>query len=137
MELLSPDDCIFHLLAKASQAGTRYWKSVVGDLGVTAVQAKVLVQLNGIESIGTGDLSRLTALDSATLTGVLDRLEKMTLITRTPKPEDRRALSIQLTAKGAQLATTLYQRMPQANADFLEPLSDSESALLRNLLKRL
>jgi DNA-binding MarR family transcriptional regulator len=137
MKDLTPNDCIFHLLAKASQAGTRYWKKVVGDLGVTAVQAKVLAHMNNLDSINAGELGRMTALDSATLTGVLDRLEKMALISRTPTPEDRRVMSIRLSKQGKTLAGTLLERMPQANETFLASLTDAESSTLRQLLKQL
>lgn len=112
-------------------------EKVVGDLGVTAVQAKVLAHMNNLDSINAGELGRMTALDSATLTGVLDRLEKMALISRTPTPEDRRVMSIRLSKQGKTLAGTLLERMPQANETFLASLTDAESSTLRQLLKQL
>lgn len=136
-DLTSPGDCIFHLLAKASRTGVRYWKSAVSDLGLTAVQAKVLSFLHIYGEVTASHLGTLVALDNATLTGVLDRLEASQYVERHVHPDDRRAILIRLTTEGAQLAKQVHARVVPANQDFLSGFSEAETAMLKALLKRL
>ncbi|WP_290697912.1 MarR family transcriptional regulator [Amphritea sp.] len=134
---ITPQNCIFHLLAKASRAGARHWKSEVSDLGITAVQGKVLIFLHTHGEVTASELSELIALDSATLTGLIDRLVAMDLVARHTKVDDRRAVLIRLTDNGQELSETVYKRMLPANEKFLHDFSDAEAAMLKDMLKRL
>ncbi|EAR60318.1 MarR family winged helix-turn-helix transcriptional regulator [Neptuniibacter caesariensis] len=133
---LTPQDCIFHLLVKASKAGNRCWKQATADLGLTAVQGKVLNFMHNCGEITASELSKEVAIDNATLTGLLDRLEALELLERHTKSDDRRAILIRLTDQGQTLAEELYQRWQPANEQFLENFSDAETAMLRDMLKR-
>jgi DNA-binding MarR family transcriptional regulator len=131
------EDCIFFQLSKASQAGSQYWGKAVGALGLTAVQAMVLNLLgeeNQVTSRRLGERARLT---SATLTGILDRLEGMELLERLPHPEDRRAVLVCLTPKGSETVDKLGPLLERANREFLEELGDEEKKVLRMALNRL
>lgn len=63
--------------------------------GVSAEQAHILLLLDTLGPMTIGQLQRLLALSSPTLTGALDRLELMELVRRVPSPEDRRAFVIE------------------------------------------
>ena len=132
----NPHDCIFHLLAKAAKSGARFWKEATADLGLTAVQGKVLNFIYISGEITASELSTQAAVDNATLTGVLDRLESMKIVQRHAKSDDRRAVLIRLTEQGQVLAKEVYQRVQPANESFLKDLSGAETAMLRDLLKR-
>jgi MarR family transcriptional regulator, organic hydroperoxide resistance regulator len=131
------DECIFFLLAKCSQTGSRFWAQKVAPLGVTAVQAMVLGFLSEEDLVSSRQLGERTVLDSATLTGILDRLEGVGYIQRRSNPEDRRAIVIGLTAKGKEVADIIRILVEEANREFLAGLSKEEEAMLRGLLKRL
>ena len=128
------DDCIFFQLAKTSQAAARFWGRKVARFRVTAVQAMVLNFLSDRDEVTSRHLGERTRLDSATVTGILDRLETMRLIEREPHPEDRRAILVCLTAKGKKLAGELRKTMEQANREFLQTLTAKEETALKNLL---
>jgi len=134
---MKPEDCIFYQLAKANQAGARFWTSRLTDASVTAVQGMVLGFLSEHDQITSRELGERTLLDSATLTGVLDRLEKAAFIERRPHPDDRRALQIHLTAQGRQLAGQLMEKAVAANREFLGRLTAEEQIILRMLLNKL
>ena len=134
---MSPQDCIFHLLATAARSGTRSWKQAMSDLGITAVQGKALNFLHVYGEVTAGELGELISLDSATLTGLLDRLEAMDLVERQAKLDDRRAVLVRLTEAGESLAKTANKRMKPANDKFLQGFSPAEAGMLRELLKRL
>jgi DNA-binding MarR family transcriptional regulator len=72
-------------------------------LGLTPQQAHLLcVLLAG--PLGMTELSRILSIERSSLTSMVDRLERRTLVARTPNPTDRRASQIELTPDGLALA---------------------------------
>lgn len=131
------DDCIFFQLAKANQTAARYWSKKIGPLNVTAVQGMVLTFLSEEDQVTSSNLGQRTQLDSATLTGILDRLEGIALVERRPNPEDRRAILIRLTKKGNNITGRIGEAMEQGNRGFLSVLTAEENSMLRGLLKKI
>ena len=56
------------------------------------------------------DLSRVLFTDKSNVTGIVDRLERLNLVTRTSDLRDRRVILITLTPQGAQLRHTLVEQ---------------------------
>ena len=131
------EDCIFFQLAKVTQAGVDFWGKEVSHLEITPVQAMVLNFLGEQDGITSNHLGQRLRLTSATLTGILDRLEKMDLIERQPHPEDRRAILVCLTERGAEYSAEIKGLFAPANKEFLKDLNEEEEVLFRGLLKRL
>jgi DNA-binding MarR family transcriptional regulator len=131
------NDCIFFLLTKCSQTGVKFWAQKVSSLGVTAVQAMVLGFLSEEDMITSRQLGERTTIDSATLTGILDRLENMGYTKRQSNPDDGRSIMISLTAAGKKVAFDIRTLVDNANQEFLQKLSKEENAMLRGLLRRL
>ena len=69
------------------------------------------------------------------MTGILDRLENLTLIERQRHPEDRRAILICLTAQGLNHAREINDIMVEANKEFLGQLGSKQSQQFKSLLK--
>ena len=134
---MKPEDCIFFQLAKASQSAIRFWSHKASRLNLTAVQAMVLRFLYEKDSIASRELGERTQLDSATLTGILDRLESIDFLERRQNPNDRRAILVCLTEKGSEVSKKLDTLLEDANIEFLRNFSDEEKGLLRNFLLRI
>ncbi len=134
---MKAEDCIFFQLAKASQSGTQFWSQQVSNLNLTGVQAMVLIFLGDDDKKTSGYLGERIRLTSATLTGIIDRLEKLDLVERKPSPTDRRATLICLTRKGTQVVAKLNKIFPEANKAFLKDLSVDEEMMLRRMLKKI
>ncbi len=66
------------------------------------MQGLVLHALYEEEGLSAGELGKRLALDSATLSGVLDRMAESGWIIKNAVKEDRRVLNIQLTDKSRQ-----------------------------------
>jgi DNA-binding MarR family transcriptional regulator len=130
------DNCIFFQLAKASQAGAKFWTSCVSKYHLTAVQGMVMNFLGQEDEITSSELGKRAGLDSATLTGILDRLATARLIERRRHPDDRRAIQICLTGKGCETAKEIYDMSLAANKTFLSSLSPDEVSTLQGLLER-
>ncbi len=133
---MDPTECIFFHLAKANQAGSKVWRRHMSRLNLTAVQGMVLNFLKQGDQVTSRDLGERTQLDSATMTGVLDRLEKMALVERRPHPSDRRAIVVCLTDAGRELTDRTDSESEEANKVFLQDLDESEQTQLKSLLQK-
>ena len=134
---MKAEDCIFFRLAKASQAGARFWLKKVSALDLTTVQGMVICFLYDHDHLTSSELGKKADLDSATLTGVLDRLEVGGFVERRQNPEDRRSIRIHLTEKGRTTGEKVAKLMEEANAEFLRGFNASEEVALRSLLNRI
>jgi len=133
-KIYNSEDCIFYQIAKTNQTAQKFWNRKIQNLNVTPVQGMVLNFLLDKDLVTSKSLGERTKLDSATLTGVLDRLEIMGLTLRKPNPDDRRAILIVLTQKGLELAKTIRKTGIEANKEFLAGLKKSDVMVLRELL---
>jgi DNA-binding MarR family transcriptional regulator len=134
---LKLDYCIFFQLAKAHQIGSRFLAQKVAKLNITPVQALVLGFLRDEDRITSGELGKRTELDSATLTGIIDRLEAAQLIERHGNPADRRSIHVHLTERGRILGEEAVRLIAKANVEFLEVLTEKERGELRRLIRKL
>ena len=130
-------DCIFFQLSRASRAGTRFWHKKVAEFGVTSAQALALLFLLEEDQVSAKALGAKTAFDSATLTGLLDRLSTAGFIERRNHPRDRRAIRVCLTPSGTRVARRIERIIENENREFLAGLTEAEGQLLRSLLKKL
>ncbi len=131
------EECIFFQLAKAGQSGAQYWQGEVAPLGLTAVQAMVLNTLSDGDGVPAGRLGERVQLTSATLTGIIDRLENLGFAERRASREDRRAVLVCLTGNGREVVDEIKPLLADANREFLAVLSTSEQKQLRGLLRKL
>ena len=130
-------DCIFFQLAKANQLAGRFLSAKVSLLNITSVQAMVLGFLDDEDRITSSELGKRTELDSATLTGILDRLEAAGFIDRKGNPDDRRSIRIHLTAKGKVMSQEAAKLITEANFEFLEILTAAQKHDLHAIIKKL
>jgi MarR family transcriptional regulator, organic hydroperoxide resistance regulator len=134
---VNSDDCIFFQLAKANQLAGKFLGQKVAELSVTPVQALALGFLNEEDQITASELGRKTELDSATLTGILDRLETARLIQRRNNPDDRRSILIHLTERGKTVGAEAARLIVEANQEFLRDLTEEERHVLHAMIRKL
>jgi DNA-binding MarR family transcriptional regulator len=72
-------------------------------LGLTPQQAHLICVLLG-GPLGMTELSRIMSIERSSLTSMVDRLERRSLVARSAAPSDRRACLIALTDEGRTLA---------------------------------
>ncbi|MBO0143992.1 winged helix-turn-helix transcriptional regulator [Agrobacterium sp. Ap1] len=83
------------------------------------------------------DLVRSSAVKQPAMVALLDKLEAMALIRRSPSFTDRRAAMVELTSKGQEAALRGRDALLAANAKGLEGFSSKDAATLIQLLQRL
>ncbi len=130
-------DCIFFQLAKVHQIANRFLSQKVSELSITSVQAMVLGFLDKEDQITSSELGKRTELDSATLTGLLDRLESTGFIERKGNPDDRRSIHIHLTKKGKAMSREATRVIAESNLEFLQGLTLAEKQDLHDIIKKL
>jgi DNA-binding MarR family transcriptional regulator len=83
------------------------------------------------------DLVRASAVKQPAMVALLDKLETMGLITRSPSPTDRRAAMVQLTPDGHEAAAIGGRALVGGNDQGLAGFSADEADALVGLLQRL
>ena len=81
------------------------------------------------------ELARLTAKDNASMTRMLDGMQRKQLLTRQPDESDRRAFRIFLTQKGKELEIPLKKIAAQNHKKALKNLSTNDIENLNKYLK--
>jgi DNA-binding MarR family transcriptional regulator len=128
------EDCLSFYLGKAYQRVTQSAKQRLTPYGVTPAQYALLKVLWEQDDQSGAELGEHLLLDSATMTGLLDRLEQAGFVERKAHATDRRVNRVVLTARGRDLQVPLDREMDQMNQDFLGEFTPSEATLLRSLL---
>lgn len=83
------------------------------------------------------DLAAMTMLTSGGMTGRLDHLEKLNLVSRVPDPDDRRVMMAELSPQGRELIDRLMGQHLERERARLEWLRDGESAEFAGYLRKL
>jgi DNA-binding MarR family transcriptional regulator len=109
------------------------------DIGtnITPTQWAALSKLAETGPCSQNQLGRLTAMDVATIKGVIDRLTARGLTETSQDPEDGRRLLVSLTRAGQQLAEKVAPNALAITRETLAPLDGKEREMLMALLNKL
>ncbi|MGQ0675027.1 MAG: MarR family winged helix-turn-helix transcriptional regulator [Rhodospirillales bacterium] len=126
-----------HLLRRAHQRATAIFLATIGEAQLTPTQWAALVKLRDTGGASQNHLGRLTAMDPATIQGVIRRLDARGLIERASDPDDKRRAVLRLTAAGLALVQRLAANAQAVSRRTLEPLVAEDRARFLKLLKAL
>ncbi len=126
-----------HLLRRGHQRASAIFAELIGEDHLTPRQYAVLVKVHDLGSVTQNRLGRLTAMDRATIKGVVERLRQRDLIAREPDPANRRRIVWRLTAAGEAMVARTVPRGRRISERTLEPLSPEERWVFLSLLERL
>jgi DNA-binding MarR family transcriptional regulator len=130
------DEQIGFILRQVSQ---RHAMIFARDIGaeLTPTQWAALSKLAETGPCSQNQLGRLTAMDVATIKGVIDRLTARGLTETSADPEDGRRLRVSLTRAGQQLTERVASNALAITRETLAPLDPREREMLMALLDRL
>ncbi|HNV57485.1 MAG TPA: MarR family transcriptional regulator [Smithellaceae bacterium] len=134
--MISYQDVIIFILSKAYQRVYGIFKSRLQPYGLTPMQGLVLHALYEEEGLSAGELGKRLSLDSATLSGVMDRMAESGWILKNVK-DDRRVLNIRLTDKALSFRDKIINDTEELNQEILSMFSMEERLLLIRMLKDL
>ncbi|MBP0580731.1 MarR family transcriptional regulator [Labrys sp. LIt4] len=130
------DDQIGFILRQVYQRHAVLFSDGLGE-DLTPMQWAVLAKLAELGTSSQNLLGRLTAMDVATVKGVVERLSRRGLIETRPDEEDRRRLVLSLSASGEALYAQLVAKASAVTDLTLAPLDEAERSTLRSLLDKL
>lgn len=129
------DDQIGYVLRRVTQRHLALFSDAIPE--VTTTQFAVLARLAEQGPQSQNLLGRATAMDAATIKGVVDRLARQGLVATRTDAQDRRRLTVALTDAGQALFQWRAQDALRVSDHTLAPLSTAERAMVLHLLSRL
>ncbi|MDE0386318.1 MAG: MarR family transcriptional regulator [Defluviicoccus sp.] len=131
------EDQVGHLLRRAHQRHAAIFQDMIGDPQLTPLQFAALVKLHDLGEVSQNELGRRTAMDAATMQGVIKRLRARGLIDRKPDAQDRRRVVLSLTGDGRSLVAAVRPNGHAITDETLAGLDRAERRSFLALLKRL
>lgn len=129
------DDQIGYVLRRVTQRHLAIFSEAIPE--VTTTQFAVLARLHEMGPLSQNHLGRATAMDAATIKGVVGRLVRQGLVSTRPDAVDRRRLTVALSDAGRALFARLTDNAIAVSDHTLSPLAPDERAALLTLLSRL
>jgi DNA-binding MarR family transcriptional regulator len=130
------DEQIGFILRQVWQRHATIFAAEIGA-SLTPTQWAALAKLAESGPCSQNQLGRLTAMDVATIKGVIDRLTARGLTETCADPEDGRRLRVSLTRAGQQLAEKMAPNALAISRETLAPLDSRERETLMVLLSKL
>jgi DNA-binding MarR family transcriptional regulator len=114
-----------------------YYEKRLAPFGLTVPQYFVFNALWMGDGISIGELVERVSLDSSTLTGIIDRMEKNELVERRSNPIDRRSVFIFLTPKAKAVGPHILEFADELDDALREPFNKDEMAGFEKVLRAL
>lgn len=130
------DDFLPYLLNRIS---SRLNRNLSGDLKTIdrSIQAyRVLATLTARDGRSINELSVYSMTEQSTLSKIIERLEKASLVARKPSPEDGRVVLVCLTREGRRAYEEIWPYALKHYRQALAGLSEKEHETLIDLLHR-
>lgn len=129
------DDQVGFLMRRANQRHLAIFARRMEDL--TPTQFATMAKLHELGSVSQNELGRRTAMDAATMKGVIDRLAEKGYVESAPDPDDRRRRRAALTDAGKARVLAAFGPGHDVTDETLEPLSQKERREFLRLLAKL
>lgn len=110
---------------------------LLAPLNLTPTQFSAVVKLLQLGDCSQNELGRQTAMDVATIKGVIDRLRKRDLVEIKADPDDKRRFLIVPTDTANNLESEIYDAGNQITEQTLRPLTATERKTFLKLLAKI
>ena len=124
-------------LRKIMQSISIHSRYLVKKVGLTGPQLVILLEVSKFDEVSVGKIAKAISLSQATVTGVLERLEKRTLVLRQRDDIDRRRVLVRITEDGLRLLETAPPPLQESFVEQFNALEDWEQAMMLSSLQRL
>ncbi len=140
MTWIDPLDCPYYLVSRTALLMSTRFKRMLVEAGFKQVKPAYLWALLSLwrsDGLKVVDLAREAALETSTMTGLLDRMERDGLVIRTPDADDRRTLRIYLTHEGKKLQQPLIDLALLMIDELLMGIPEEEVSVVNDVLRRI
>jgi MarR family transcriptional regulator, organic hydroperoxide resistance regulator len=112
----------------------KHYNNKFGKFGITIAQSFILFALLEEDGLNVKTLAERLILESSAITGLLDRLEKESLVVRQVDRDDRRAFRIFLTPAGRALTEKVLPIALEFNEALKSRFDEREQETFRKLI---
>lgn len=119
-----------------SAAAIMFHTVVSAKIGLTATEEKTLDILQRRGPITAGTLAEETKLAPATVTSLIDKLERKRFVQRVAHPMDKRSILIETRPEAMNKLMRLFDTFAQSIGDLYERYTDDELATILDFLNR-
>jgi DNA-binding MarR family transcriptional regulator len=126
-----------YLLTKLGQVAFESFALKLEPLGLRPKHCGALALLDSVKQPSQQSLGLALGVVPSAVVGVLDDLEELGAISRTPDPDDRRKFRIELTATGRSLLRDATRFANEVDAELLAQLGQSDQKLVQQLLQKI
>ena len=131
-----PDMLLYRLNRIRAVGGGMVLRYCEGQFGVTRRQWVVIALLAAAGPVTSSELAARAGLDKSATSKAIASLVKKALVSRAPRPGDRRYSELTLTARGRVLYEQILPVVREINRDLMAGLGDAEIDALDGLLQR-
>lgn len=123
-----------YMLAHACKLHRQRADALLNEIGLHVGQEMVLCGLWEKEGITQTELAEYVMIQPATVTNMLQRLERGGFVERRPDSDDQRISRVYTTEKGRNIEEAVQEKWSQLEQEAFAGLSVEEGVLLRRLL---
>jgi DNA-binding MarR family transcriptional regulator len=132
------DEAVGYLIARArSSLSNIVTQRTMSEHGITSTQGSILFMIGSGRCQLAADLARLYGIDASAVTRLIDRLEKRKLLRRVRSDEDRRAVRLELTPAGHEIAAHMPALFGEVTDKALGGFTPEEVGFLKSMLRRI
>ena len=136
MELSSTAEMVLRNLRKITRSIDIHSNRLKQSHGMTGPQVYIMQEIAKSGSIQIGSLAQKVSLSHATVTGILNRLEKQALIARARDHHDKRRILVSLTGKGEEILRNSPPLLQEQFLSAFEKLAEWEQLQILSSLQR-
>ena len=140
MELITPTDCPYYLISRATLVLTSALKKNLSESGVEMVKPAylgVFMNLWREDGLKVCELGKRSGLEPSTMTGLLDRMVRDNFVIRSSDSMDRRVQRIHLTIHGKKARSAVFGAVKRTMARAFHGISEEELAFSKKILRKI
>lgn len=131
-------ECINFLLTTAQHTVFQYLSQRLAPYDITPSQYGILncLWINDGTCLPR-QIAELLCLETSTVSGILDRMQKKDLIDRVINPDNRREILVIISPKGNALKEPVLKIIDEVNDEVLKDFSPKETDFIRKSLRQI
>ncbi len=133
---MAAEDRLIFLISKVCQKLIVNLQKALSESGieVTPIQVMLLFFLQKNDGSSLTQISQGLMLENPTVTGLIDRLEKLDYVKRSDHPDDRRVYLVHITEKGGKVANRALPIIKKLNEEIKKGYSKGEIENFKKVL---
>jgi len=121
---------------ESSAATVMLHTAIAARVGLTATDTKTIDTLTRLGRVTAGEVARHTGLATASVTSLIDRLEKKGLVRRVRDPQDRRRVIVEPVRERIVQGDSVFGSIREGFASLLERYNDDQLETILDFMQR-